>query len=78
MPVSSTLTRFSELAIKEKVILSRTPMDIDRSRGRLSLIACDSGKGFAERIAKHLNDLIQLKPAKHTNSFLNHDAKRLR
>lgn len=58
MPVSSTLTRFSELAIKEKVILSRTPMDIDRSRGRLSLIACDSGKGFAERIAKHLNDLI--------------------
>lgn len=33
-------------------------MDRDRSRGRLSIISCQSGKGFAERMCSHLNELI--------------------
>jgi len=33
-------------------------MDRDRSRGRLSIIACNSGEGFAERMSQHLNELI--------------------
>lgn len=33
-------------------------MDIERSRGRLSVISCDSGRGFAERMVSHLNQLI--------------------
>lgn len=33
-------------------------MDRERSRGRLSIISCDSGKGFAERMVSHLNQLV--------------------
>lgn len=33
-------------------------MDRERSRGRLSIISCESGKGFASRMVTHLNQLI--------------------
>ncbi|HEY9844540.1 MAG TPA: ribose-phosphate pyrophosphokinase, partial [Candidatus Obscuribacterales bacterium] len=33
-------------------------MDRERSRGRLSIISCDSGKAFSQRIVSHLNQLI--------------------
>jgi len=29
-----------------------------RSRGRMSILACTSGSGFADRLVKHLNDLL--------------------
>lgn len=39
-------------------------MDRERSRGRLSIISCDSGRSFANRIVTHLNQMI----GEHTDS----------
>lgn len=33
-------------------------MDRERSRGRLSIISCDSGKGFAQRMVHQLNQMV--------------------